>query len=312
MRITPKHCFLVLPLLLSGCDNNFATLTFGQPVISDPYGHGSPSAERILPAYRDPLLELFHTQGVKPGTISMSTPTNNSIVLSEPWFGGLDKKQRAGLQDAIQAIIDSRSNPLEATFSIKNRTSSHIRTKSATSQHDVGLTVKGVVISISYGAREILGSALNNSAQMQSEAFCNVSMGVEPELPFNALHLQQRKDEPSVYLLSKSSFPPSNRKSVTTDISVNPPELQTLIDSRQVVFSTNLTNKASSFGNHSGIKQLDLLLGPLGPVSHEQAEISYEAQTKLEAQCRDMAAKLGRPFTFSLGHSLDRLQSVRF
>lgn len=320
MRRSLTYCCIAPILLLAGCGSDFATLEFDTSVRADAMQRGSSSAEQIATGYREGLIELLTEQGIDLGDIDMEVPASrgNTIVLSTPAFGGLEESQKDALHNALQAIIEARDNPFEVTFSLLpddiDTTSSEVRQKVAElpQEYTARLEVKDVMIGVSYGIGDMLQSVLTGTGQSQSVASCNVSLAVEPRLPFYDLRLFDSDPESSGYRLTKNLRSSYSRDHIPVDIAVNHSELQALLVSGDAVMSTNLTNSSESFRNNRGIRQLELLLGSLGQIRHEQATVDFSSHVSIKSRCREMAASLGRPFSNKMGDSLDRLSSVSF
>ncbi|MGE8499652.1 MAG: hypothetical protein ACN6O6_19280 [Pseudomonas sp.] len=319
MRIKPHYLFVPLALLLSGCDKDFATLEFESRVQNNAY-RVDVSAANIMSVYRLQLSDVLRKQGIDPEQVDMRLGESggSTIVFSTSMFKELEEARKAALHDALKAIVDGREQAIGVTFTLRPEDmeagSAGVREQAVAlpREYTTGLGVKDVLIGVSYGLTDVLNSALAGSRQTDSEAFCSVSMTVEPQLPFYDLRLFEREGKPAEAMLTKNLYTPYSRDHIPVDIAVDIPELQAALASGDMEMSTQLTGDTAGgrVRNKRGISQLEILIGPLGQVSHEQAKVEYFSHTHLESKCREMAAALGRPFTYKMGDSLDRLRSV--
>ena len=320
MHTTVKSCLVALTILLSGCDNDFAALEFGQSVTTERSVYNG-SGNTIKPVYRDHLDALLRAEGIDPELVDMRADQASrglSVVLSTPIFGGISAEQQGTIKQALQNIIVGRTTPLGVHLTLRPN---DMQTESAKYRQDAAalaqeyttnLQVKDVQIGVSYGIADMLNSVMAGSKENKGEAFCSVSMTVDPQLPFIDLKVITSADGQPTHALVKNYKNAYTRYSIPVDIVIAQPDLQAKLASHEIQMSTDITHSSAGHLNRKGTKELELQLGTLGEITHEHTKVGYLTHGKLEEKCRQMAAAAGRPFSYHMGDSLDRLTAVSF
>lgn len=305
-------------LLISGCDKDFATLTFERSVRTDRDGLGHQDA--ILPDYREQLAELIRAQGVDPDLVRprVTDGIGRKVVLSEPIFGGLEPEQKAALQQAFEDIVKQREKPIGMTVILRPENMEHAtettRQKAAElpRQYDTKVELHDVALSISFGLGDMLNAAMQGARAMNSQSYCNVTARVKPALPFFQLMTGESEQKSVAFLLVKSITSPYSRDSIPADVRFESANLQALLEQEKIVISSNLTENTQSFRNSRGLTQFEILIGQMGIIQHEHSKVDIYSHNSLKTECEAMASALGRPFSFHMGDSIDRLASVIF
>lgn len=314
MRTSLKCLCLALMLLLSGCEKDFATLAFE----SSPQAPGNQYSSVVPPSIREQLGALFQEHGIDPEQIRMRvlSAKQPSIVLSNPFFGGIDETQEAALRGGLQAIIEGRNAPIEVTFTLRPENMSPEAGRSREEafalpqDYRVVLGVKTVVLGVSYSVSDMLDSVVSKS-HMRSAATCNLSMSVEPALPFYALRTRTTDHAENSHSFRKGRS--SNSASfIPVDITASQPELQALLKSGKIMMSTELTGSSQQMRQGAGIRQLEIQFGDMSEITHDHAKIDFYSHIGLKAHCWEKVGAIGRPFSYIAGDTLDRLIRVTF
>ncbi len=317
---------IALVVLLTGCDSDFAELKFGSPVMADKvdYSNGS----WIQPVYRQEIENILTAAGADPDLVKIHHDKDDyrgqTILLSTPMFGGITTKQKTAIKTALDSMVTGRSYSLKARFilhpqaldsEIAHTENESYREAVATleAEYHTELTLDDVVIGIAYSLSDTYMAALQGSRESSGEALCTVSMRLSPLLPFRDIKVVLQDDQVTGFALVK----PMNRGfasyDIPVDIHVDYPLLQTRLDDKEALISTELTNSDQSLLNRGDIKTLEIQVGPIKEVKHQLGKMNNMSIFALKDRCRKMAAeKLGRPFSYSMGKSFDRLESVRF
>ena len=317
---------IALVVLLTGCDSDFAELKFGSPVVADKvdYSNGS----WIRPVYRQEIESILTAAGADPDLVKIHHDKDDyrgqTILLSTPMFGGITTEQKTAIKTALDSVVAGRSNSLNARFilhpqapdsEIADTENESYREAVATleAEYNTELTLDDVIIGIAYSLSDTYMAALQGNRESSGEALCTVSMTLSPLLPFRDIKIVSQDNQVTGFALVK----PMNRGfasyDIPADIHVDYPLLQTKLDDKEALISTELTNSDQSSLNRGEIKTLEIQVGPIKEVKHQLGKMNNMSIFALKDTCRKMAAeKLGRPFTYSMGESFDRLESVRF
>ncbi|HLD67115.1 MAG TPA: hypothetical protein VJA19_13820 [Pseudomonas sp.] len=310
---------LVVTLLLGGCDKDFATLTFERSVRS-PHDRSGPYDGQLLPIYHAQLTELMRAQGIDPDMLTprITDSLGRRLVLSEPAFGGLDTAQKAKLQSALEAIIEARKAQLDILLVIHpdamqdTEDGTRERALKLPREYEGRFSLDEVSLSVALGMGDMLDAALKGSLKMQSEGFCNVTAKLNPALPFVGLRASEGPGSPYRHALKKNLSGPYSGDMIPVEINFKDPALQSLMSKGRLNVSSSLSDSSRFFPNKRGLSQFEFLIGPLGNVDHENAKVDFYSHVNMEVRCEEMASALGRPFSYKLGDSLDRLDSVVF
>lgn len=302
---------ILASLLLSGCDKDFASLTF----------ENSLSARRdmsgeIAPRHREALADLFGANGIDPAIIGMRTknPQGTIIVLSEPFFGGLEPAQKQVLQKALQSIIDARGKPVGLTLTLHPQdmhdASDSDKRKAAElpEQYHMKVTLGKAEIAVSFGISDVLDAALQKQTTMNAEGFCAVTAESEAALPFKQLSTRVNDDGSLSYMLQGGYSQPEFPAELPVDVQFDDPALQSLLDQGKI----SLVSPIDAFAALKQKTPFSMTTGSLGEIQHDAGKIDYMSMNYLKVKCADMTTALGRPFTYHMGVSTDQLTSFRF
>lgn len=302
---------ILASLLLSGCDKDFASLTF----------ENSLSARRdmsgeIAPRHREALADLFGANGIDPAIIGMRTknPQGTIIVLSEPFFGGLEPAQKQVLQKALQSIIDARGKPVGLTLTlhtqdIQNASDSDKRKAAELpEQYHLKITLGEAEVAVRFGISDVLDAALQQQTNMNTEGFCAVTAESEATLPFKQLVTRVNDDGSLSYMLQGGYSHPGFPQELPVDVQFDDPELQFLLEQGKI----SLVPPINTFQALKQKTPFSITTGSLGEIQHEAGKLDYMSMNSLKVKCSDMTTALGRPFTYHMGVSTDQLTSVRF
>ncbi|WP_330959337.1 hypothetical protein [Photobacterium sp. 53610] len=309
-----------LTLVLGGCGNdvNVARLNFDRPVAD---GFSLNDDEKIQQVYLDGLHQIFKEAGIAPEVVKIHFDDEKrnvrSLLLSTSEKNKITETQKASIQSAFEKILADKKSTMNVRFLLRPE---DMETEKAEYREEAArlkkeftteLTVKEVMVGISYSMMDSFLMAMQGTTQTEGEAFCTVAMTLSPALPFSAIVVDHKDEKPVGMSVVRSRY------AVPTDIRLAYPHLQAKLDNHQILLSTEITNNSPReslrrIQGRGGMNQLEIELGSLGTVRHEYGKVDYSTSSSLDQRCRNMAAQLGRPFTFTMGDSLDRLESVTF
>lgn len=320
MRQLSRVTLLVTVLLLAGCNSDFATLTFGDRV-SD--GLNYETGDRIKQVYHDEIGRLLKEVGIEDGAVRIleneDDSTRTSLILTTDRFGGISDEQKKQVVEALKKHIADRKETLGAIFTLQRDQMSQDMRRYALEdaanldpEYSLRLKPDDVLIGTSYGLRDMFAAAMEGRKDATSEATCSVALKVLASTPFRSIDVASEDGSLAKVSLTRLYSSRYGIYRIPATVTLDQPELQTRLDNREIFLSTQLSNGAMSPLDKRPMSQVELFVGSLGEITHENAKVSYYEHAHLKQRCRDMAAGLGRPFSFTFGDSLDRLEAVAF
>lgn len=224
----------------------------------------------------------------------------------------------------------------------------HDDVQTLATDYRVKLEIDKAVIGLSYSLGDMYAAALSGSREGKGEAFCSIAVNISPALPFTDVDVIYQPAEAAAQNtpneaanreaasgeaeeMVNSNVPPVPQgmvlvrrpegshgaykipvDAVVTLAGTTPP-LQKKLDNKEVLLSTAFINGDSVSLYRKDISALEFQLGSMGMISHRHRKVNYFAMQNLKEKCRAIAAdSLGRPFSLSMGESIDRLESLTF
>ena len=333
---------LVLAALSAGCRSDIAELKFATSVVAERVDYNTGS--RIKPVYREGVIALLTEAGIDPDTVRISYDKDDysgrTMVLNMPLFAGLSAAQENALRDALESIIKARDDDFYLNLTLRPE---QIRSdaedyredvKTLATEYRTQLSIDDAIIGLSYSLGDMYAAALKGSRESEGEAFCSVAVNMSPALPFTDVDVIYRPAEaigestasadntadkaspiPQGIVLVRRPESSHSRYNIPVDITVTlgdtTPAMQTKLDNKEVLLSTTFINSESVALYRKEIGAVEFQLGTMGTVQHQSRQMNYFSMQNLKEKCRFMAAeRMGRPFSFTMGESIDRLESV--
>lgn len=307
-------CCIAL-LVLAGCsqDRDFSRLTFDESARSDRGSRVKSDSDQVYLPYRQNLMGLLREHGIKPTEVGMRVDQNDEkvVILSISESHG-EEERLESFQKALESVVQAREVfPLTIEFSLDLESSDNAdqpedRLEPLPS-YKAAITLDGVELSHSYGLGDTFADALSQR-QPTLEAHCAIAAKVSPPLPIDYLKYEESDgDEGGRYKVSVDDI----TGTYTAAITFNSKELQTMLEQREANPAMPTDSRAKTemlFRGNMG--QVDLRLGPIGQVAHEHGSVDVVTHSGLRTRCTELAISKGRPFTFFMGDSLDRLVAV--
>ncbi|AQZ94160.1 hypothetical protein ACFSB1_04685 [Halopseudomonas phragmitis] len=302
---------LVLIGMLAGCSQDFARLTFEESARADRHWSKPASKPEVFAAYKQAIVGQLQEQGIEPTKVSMRIdPDDDHSVILSISNGGAQPEQLQAFQQSLQAIVEAREAlPLTVTFNLSRQPGGQEETEADSEElgsYQAEMTLGRVVLSHSYGLGDMLAAALTGNSGARSSVFCNISVKLEPHLPFNYLAYKLDEDsEEGRYVVGRRSS-----EILNAELQFNNARLQAMLDNDEVGISPPVESRGRASMFSGRLNQIDLQLGPVGDVRHQSGKIDSIVHSRLRGQCSELAIGLGQPFSFYMGNTIDRLTAV--
>ena len=305
---------VIVGALLLRLDDDFATLRFGDSVRPDS-GHGE-----MKLIYREQMEQLILAAGINPDKVTMRVQgRDDTLVLSTRMIRGIDDSQKAAIQRALKTRLDGRARDIQARFTLlpdqmPGQREAFVQAVKAIPQtYEADLVFDKVLLGIRYDAPQPGSTSTPLQPKRSGEVSCNLGFRVEPFLPFANMKSEFRQEGQAPYVtLGKSDLSPYRYFPVPVELNFTQAEMQAYWQQGQLLPSTELSGGPNNLNNRKGVELMELQLGSLGKITHTGKQVSYYQHQSLKKRCLNQAAELGRPFTFFVGDSLDRLEQFTF
>ncbi|PUA42753.1 hypothetical protein C5U62_25585 [Pseudomonas protegens] len=302
----------LLLMLLTGCKQTYLTLHFQDEV-------GDPKQARIVPYFAETITQMATGIGIEPDAIGLEMDRKDDKTLHISLDSSVPDSQRQRLRALFNEIVEARAaGTFEAVLEIAPETgkytSPEYRKRAMALPRHFSLAlepVKYAAVLFHYSMEELISGKLSATGT-PNEAFCQYQATLQaPGMPFSQmgskagsgpgdynvyLEWKDHKREPAQFLFGNIRF-------------ANPTLNQMLFDNR-----IQLSAIKTSWGSRADRRadRVGFSVGSLGLQYHEDGEISPFQHIGFMGRCEGMgmAMDLGRPFTFYIGRSMDRLLSV--
>ncbi|HCW90363.1 MAG TPA: hypothetical protein DHU56_09980 [Marinobacter sp.] len=299
--------------MLMGCEQNqeFSRLTFEKS--AQAYrGYTASDSDQVSSNYRNRITELLREHGIDPAKVTMQIdPENERSVVLSIREGSADEKQLAGFRDSLERIALARENlPLMLSFNLHLPPPGNDTSGSEALEDVPGFEVEvnfdGVQLVHSYGVGEAFVDALERR-QPQTEVSCVVETRLNPPVPIEYFKLRTSNlGKGHQFVVGLDPYPGE----MNADLVFNDHSLQNMVESLDVLVSMPVDSGAKSDMFMGRLDQIDLRIGSVGKVEHKNGRVAMDTHAILRERCRKLAIDMGRPFTFFMGDTLDRLVSV--
>lgn len=300
----------LLLILLCGCKQTYLTLHFQEEV-------GNPQQAQVASYFIETITQMASTIGIAADDIGLEMDRKDGKTLHISLNSNVSEPQRRSLRAQLDEIVDARAAVtfdavLEIAPQTGKYTSVEYRKKAMALPRHFSLAlepVKYADVLFHYSMEELISGKLSATGT-PNEAFCQYQATLKaPGMLFSQMgskagsgtgdynvYLEWKDDrrEPAQYLFGNITF-------------VNPTLNRMLFDNR-----IQLSAIKTSWGTRADRRadRIGFSVGSLGLQYHEDGEISPLQHIGLMGRCMGMVQDLGRPFTFYIGRSMDRLVSV--
>lgn len=304
------YCLLSF-FVLVGCEQNqeFSRLTFEKSVQAY-QGYAAADSNQVSSSYRTPITELLNEHGIDPAEVTMQidSESDRSVVLSIR-EGSANQKKLTDFHDSLKHIVLARENlPLTLSLNLDLPTPDSAEDAEEVRDYEVEVNFDGVELIHSYGFGNAFVDALEGR-KPQTEVECAIVARLNPSVPIEYFDL--RTDDPGKghqFVVSLDPYPDE----MHADLIFNDHGLQNKVENKDVLVSMPVDSRAKSDMFMGRLDQINLRLGSLGKVEHKNGRVAMDTHANLRTRCNKLAISMGRPFTFFMGNTLDRLVSVNF
>ncbi|NBF01912.1 hypothetical protein GV819_06370 [Pseudomonas sp. Fl5BN2] len=300
----------LLLMLLCGCKQTYLTLHFQEEV-------GDPQQAEVASYFVETITQMATTIGIAADDIGLEMDRKDDKTLHISLDSSVSEPQRQRLRALLDEIVEARAAVtfdavLEIAPQTGKYTSPDYRKRAMALPRHFSLALEPVQyasVMFQYSMQELISGKLSATGT-PNEALCQYQASIRaPGMLFSQMgskagsgtgdynvYLEWKGDkhEPEQYLFGNITF-------------ANPTLNQMLFDNR-----IQLSVIKTSWGSRDNRRadRIGFSVGGLGLQYHEDGEISALQHIGLMGRCTGMAMDLGRPFTFYIGRSMDRLLSV--
>lgn len=312
-----KLYLLTLTLLLSGCKEDFATLHFPDTVRSDPASGPQYTDTLAHEKYKKLIFDAVSARGIDPDAVVLErVKDQDKLILLRLADSSLSDDQRNTLRAVFDEVIQTRK------ASSRKPSLDLAEEKGDASEREQARTVDFILdiqpeIELTSKLAGIWGDGFQKMASafkygIGDEVKCQLSANL---LPNPALRIAayepnlKTRENAFVTLLTITERPAK----VSAHWRFQDPALMNAIHSGLVNVSpsTSITTRDNR-RTWMVVDQIALEFGSIGQQTIHPGQLGRTDQSGMEALCAKKGEVLGRPFSFYLGDSLDRLSHVEY
>ncbi|WP_087016412.1 hypothetical protein [Thaumasiovibrio subtropicus] len=312
-----RSVFAIAVLLLSGCHSDYARLEFDQFVTADIYNN-----KKINPIYSNQIKALVADLGLSSSAVKVRVDKKDSkaIILSMSVFSRLSDEQKSAIYTALNEIVmEKNADPSKIALHIK-LLGEQVESEDPLVWNDVDylpdevtadLKINDIMVAASSSFADLIAHAAGVGTT--SAGLCTVGVELSRRIPFHRMSLDGGEAGFSNVTLSRRSSANYRYYEMPAELRVSSPAFQHLLDSQQMEISTHVSLSDLRIRirkNGYGLQFFEFNLGQIGEVYHQNFKTNIHSKFRLESQCRQKAADLGRPFSFLFGDSIDRLNNI--
>jgi hypothetical protein len=310
-----RCCLLLLPLLLSltGCKEDFATLHFQDSVRSDPKAGPQFSDQLVHEAYKQSIYTALSTQGLDPDAIALERDAEDDKVIHLRLADrSLSPEQRGRLRSLFEGVTNARkASSMNLRLDLDNAHASVTPSGSSGLPDSIDASLEfdptfEMLLARSY---EDTMSAIVSESEIEGPVTCKITAHLKmPErlqlIAYEALEDDIR--EPGlISLMIRSSI-----AKVPLRVHFDDPDLNRHLQQKNIQVwpsSSKITRPAPVPFDEFAIR-----IGSIGVQKLTSAQPFDTRKDELQALCDQKMQALGRPFTFQMGRTLDRLSRVDY
>ncbi|KTC34057.1 hypothetical protein AO265_28410 [Pseudomonas sp. ABAC61] len=311
-----RRYLLLLSLLigLTGCKEDFATLHFQDSVRSDPKAGPQYSDQLVHEAYKQSIYTALGTQGLDPDAIALERDKEDDKVIHLRLVDySLSPEQRGSLKALLDQVIAARqASSMNLRLELDN---AHAKvTPSGTSDlpDRIDATLEfdpqfDMLLDRSY---EDSMQAIVNESEIQGPVSCKITAHLAMPTPLKLIAYEALEQDNSerglISLLTRSG----SIAKVALKVHFADPDLNRHLQDKTVQAwpsSSKITRPAPV-----PLDEFAIVIGSIG-VQTLTAALPFDTRKdQLQALCDQKMQTLGRPFTFQMGRTLDRLTRVDY
>ncbi|QZI70273.1 hypothetical protein K5F93_28690 [Pseudomonas protegens] len=311
-----RRYLLLLPLLLSlaGCKEDFATLHFQDSVRSDPKAGPQFSDQLVHEAYKQSIYTALSAQGLDPDAIALERDKEDDKVIHLRLVDySLSPEQRGRLKAVFEQVTDARkASSMNLHLELDNAQASVTPSGPSGLPDSIDATLKfdptfEMLLDRSYD--DSLRAIVNRS-EIEGPVSCKITAHLTTPtrlklIGYEALE-QDNSERGLISLLTRSG----SIAKVPLKVHFDDPDLN-----RHMQQKTIQAWPSSSKSTQPAPVPLDefaVVIGSIGVQTLTSALPFDTRKDELQALCDQKMQTLGRPFTFQIGRTLDRLTRVDY
>lgn len=312
-----KKILLAFVLVLTGCKEDFATLHFPESVKSDSASGPQYTDTLVHEKYKKLIADAVSAKGIDPDAIVLErVKDQDQLILLRLTDNSLSDVQRSTLRSLFNEVIQSReSSSLRLSLDFEEE-------KGASPDREQARTIDLAIdvhpkIEFTSRLAGIWGDGFNHMASafkygIADEVKCQLLADL---LPNPALRIttyepsSKSSENASVTLLTDTGRPAK----VNIQWRFQDPALTKAVHSGRVNIlpSTSITNREKRT-TWLEVDQVALEFASIGEQTIQPGQIGRTDHSTMEMLCSKKGEALGRPFSFYLGDSLDRLSRIEY
>ncbi|MDD2057610.1 hypothetical protein N5D52_03150 [Pseudomonas sp. GD03860] len=291
-----KLLTLISALSLTGCSEDYMSLHFDKPVGS--WNH------KINHSMNKLLTDTLRSRGVDVDKIELALDKEDTSVIHLSVDGDLKPEQRVRLRALFDEIVTARAaSSMTIDLELEAQPGA-----SAPQLTPFELTVSPQPeLTAQYKLLDRTLAAYNDT-QLPVQIYCNIKGELNGKLLFSSGTVQQIPEQSPehVYLHYKDNI---RLRKVRARMLVRDADLRESINKGEI----RLWNEVLTLNHHFETNlQLAIQIAKLGD-DHASADVRADQRlSDWLPKCTDKIQQLGRPFTFHMGSSLDRLKAVTY
>lgn len=316
MFSTRKY-LLALALLITGCKEDFATLHFPESVKSDPASGPQYTDTLVHEKYKKLIADAVSAKGIDPDAIVLErVKDQEKLILLRLTDSSLSDDQRTTLRSLFDEVTQSREkSSLRLSLDLEEE-------KGASPDREQARTIDLAIdvhpkIEFTSRLAGIWGDGFDHMASafkygIADEVKCQLSADLVPNPALRITTYQpssKSSENASATLLTDTGRPAK----VNIQWHFQDPALTKAIHSGRVVIlpSTSTSNRKNRT-TWLEVDQIALEFGSIGEQTIHPGQFGIMDQKTMEVLCAKKGEALGRPFSFYLGDSLDRLNRIEY
>lgn len=309
----PRY-LLLLPLLfaLTGCKEDFATLHFQDSVRSDPKAGPQYSDQLVHEAYKQSIYTALGAQGLDPDAIALERDKDDDKVIHLRLVDySLSPEQRGRLRAVFEQVTEARkASSMNLHLELDNAQAKVTPSGSSDLPDSIDASLAfepefGMLLDRSY---EDSMQAIVNAREIEGPVSCKITARLSMPVPLKLVAYEALEQENSerglISLLTRSG----SIAKVPFKVHFDDPDLNRLLQQKAVQAwpsSSKVTRPAPV-----PLDEFAIVIGSIGVQTLTSALPFDTRKDELQELCNQKMQATGRPFTFHMGRSLDRLVSV--
>lgn len=312
-----KYFLLALTLLLGGCKEDFMTLHFPDSVRSDPASGPQYTDLLVHEQYKKLIFDAISARGIDPDAVVLErVKDDDKAILLRLTDGTFSDEQRNTLRSVFDEVITARkASSLELRLELAEEKGDAPDREQARAldfildiQPEIELTSEFVAKLGDYF--EPIASTVKYG--IADEVKCQLSANLAPgsTLRITAYETASKGSENALMTLLTATERPA---AVNAYWRFKDPTLMHAIQSGQVnVLPSTSTTTRDTRKTWVIVDQIALEFGSIGEQTIHPGQFGRMDQNGMKKLCAKKGEALGRPFSFYLGDSLDRLNRVEY